>query len=377
VWKLRRAPRPRTPTRERVARVVVVGRFPNPSFDYYLRARLQAPGMPPFVLADPWRAGGMPAAEPDGTFLLFCRYVHPAALRWVTDWRERLAGVGLFLDDDYWALMRAGEVTLRYKRRLWKRALRHFPRLSGRLDRLYVATPGLAARHRAAQPVVLPMAPSAVDLRCARRDGVAGRVRVSGSDAGRPHGSETKGPQIQRPEGGAPAYGADGTVRVVYHAMSMHRREHAFLRPIVVAALARRPQLRFEVVAKDANARMWQGIERVEIRPPLRWPAYARACLQAPADIALVPLTDRPANRARAPTKKIDVARLGAAGIFSACPAYADADSDELLVPNDRERWLAALLRLVDEPAERARRAAATRAVVRRYACARTSLLEA
>ncbi len=78
-----------------------------------------------------------------------------------------------------------------------------------------------------------------------------------------------------------------------------------------------------------------------------------------------MPLLRSRANRARAGTKRIDVARLGGAGVFSASPAYGSGEgSDEVIIPNRRRLWIAAILTLIDDAEARAKAAAATRRAV-------------
>jgi hypothetical protein len=154
-------------------------------------------------------------------------------------------------------------------------------------------------------------------------------------------------------------------VRLVFHATAVHAAEHRLLAPIVSRLLARHEALTAEVIAQGPLARIWPPHERLTLLPQLKWPDYRAHAEATGADIALAPLTASYANATRSPTRRIDVARLGAAGIFSVFGPYTDAAAaGELTVPDDPAAWEAAIDRMIADPGERARRAAATQEAV-------------
>jgi len=70
-------------------------------------------------------------------------------------------------------------------------------------------------------------------------------------------------------------------------------------------------------------------------------------------DIALAPLRDTPFNRAKSDIKFLDYAALGAPGIYSDLPVYADSvrhGETGLLTANDTASWVAALRSLIEQP---------------------------
>jgi len=70
-------------------------------------------------------------------------------------------------------------------------------------------------------------------------------------------------------------------------------------------------------------------------------------------DIALAPLRDTPFNRAKSDIKFLDYAALGAPGIYSDLPVYADSvrhGETGLLAANDTASWVAALHSLIEQP---------------------------
>jgi len=312
-----------------VNRIIVFGRIPNPTFDYYLAARLEAPGMPPYQVAD-IRGRETPPLDADGAFVIICRYASPSVLRWIEGNAERLSGVGLFLDDDIPAVVTGKDADFLYRLFLWYRALWPLRRMNRQLDIVWASTPHLASRLSGADATVLPPAPANALWVNADRAAIATHE-----------------------------------VLIAYHATGVHLEEHRFLRPLVESVLLERPQVRFEVFA-DRRARMiWKGLERVRIRSPIPWEEYLADSRGRRIDIMLVPLSPSNVNDSRAPTKRIDIARYGAVGIFSEGQVFGPRDSSrEIRLPYDRNAWRATILRIVDDPIARATAARATSELV-------------
>ena len=68
--------------RKPVKRIILFGRHPSPTSDYYFRGRLAAAGMPSYVLVD-IRDRDLTALDPDAAFVVFCRYASASSLRWL------------------------------------------------------------------------------------------------------------------------------------------------------------------------------------------------------------------------------------------------------------------------------------------------------
>lgn len=334
-WIERRLPRPRLREgatggpRRPVKRIIVFGRIPNPTFDYYLAARLTAPDMPPYEVAD-IRGHETPNLDTDGAFVILCRYASPFVLRWIESNAERLSGVGLFIDDDIPAVVTGKDADFLYRLFLWYRALSPLRRLNRHLDIVWASTPHLASRLHEAKPVVLSPAPPKA-LWSRTRDDVNAR----------------------RP--------ADLEVLIGYHATGVHLEEHRFLRPIIAGVLRERPQARFEVFADRRARAIWRGLDRVQIREPLPWTDYLADADARRIDIMLVPLAPSHVNDSRAPTKRIDIVRYRAAGVFSEGAAYGSSHgTEELRIPYSTDLWRRAILQLVDDRELRRRVAVVT-----------------
>ncbi|CAN7648390.1 hypothetical protein LJR257_004767 [Ensifer adhaerens] len=324
LWIERKLPRPKLRPgangrpRGPVKRIIVFGRMPNPTFDYYFAARLDAPGMPPSEVVD-IRHGKLADLDPEGAFIIICRYASPDVLTWLDTNADRLSGVGLFVDDDIPAVVTGRDASLRYRFVLCFRALWPLRRLNRHLDIVWASTPHLASTLQLEEVQVLPPAPPE---------------------------------RLWRPQSNK--YGSlepiSDQVLIAYHATGVHLEEHRFLRPIIEEILAQRPQVRFEVFADGRAASIWEGIERVSVRRPMPWSDYLADANNRTIDVMLVPLHPSRVNDSRAPTKRIDVARYKAAGVFSEGTAYGYSGKDsELRLPYSAGAWREAILQLVDD----------------------------
>jgi len=325
-----------------IQRIVVFARLPNPTIDYYLTARLAAPGMPPSQIVD-IRDPTLPAIEAEGTFVIVCRYASRRMVTWIDRNAGRLAGVGFFTDDNIGAVITGSEAGIGYRLFLYQRGLAPLRRLNRHIDVVWVPTPALAEAFGGDTVRLLPPAPDRQTW-----ESVAALVH--------------------------PCDRAEGPIRIVYHATSVHRREHTFLAPVIDEVLRARPNVVFEVTADERASRVWEGKERVTVLRPTSWVEYLERTLRDRADIAVVPLLPSRANHVRAGTKRIDVVRMGAAGVFSQSAAYGDIDdSGEVRLPNRRKVWVQTLLRLIDNAELRGEVALASRRLVE----AMTELAEA
>ncbi len=316
-----------------VERIICFARLPNPTFDYYFAARLSAPDAPPYEIVD-IKSFDPEKLDARGAFVVICRYANRKVTHWLTQNDRKLSGVGLFLDDDIAATVVSEDASLRYRLALIKRALLPLYKLNRHLDLIWASTPILAARIGMNHCRVLPPLPPA---------DMIGNAVFSGS--------------------------TDRRITIAYHATAIHLAEHRFLQPIVKAVLQARDNVDFEVFAARRAADYWKDLERVTIKKPLSWPDYLAESGRRQLDIMLVPLLASLVNDCRSPTKKIETARFGAAGIFSASPAYATiAEPGELLLPNEESRWIGTILDLVDNRSKRLEAALATRRLVQRMA---------
>lgn len=194
-------------------------------------------------------------------------------------------------------------------------------------DRVWVATPALAARLAGVRPDA-EVVPNALDDRL------------------------WQPPTPRR---------ADGQVRIVYMGTATHDGELGFLTP-VAAALRRRygDRVRFEVVGVTARA-LPAGFER---RLPdgdaanASYPGFVEWFGRQRWEIAVSPLVDGPFNRCKSAIKLMDYAALGLPIVASRHPEYEAAfgnDHGVRLVENDEAAWIDALSKLIDDAGARER----------------------
>lgn len=298
----------------------------NPSFDYFLRPRLDgAVGSTVLDLAS--GPGALPERPPEDLALVFCRYVPPPWLAWTLRRGKRLGALGIFLDDDYGGLVLDRTVPLRYRWKVLRLGLLPWQALSGRFTHAWTGSAALAKRVRHPRAVALEPIASAEDL-------------------------------VRRP----PAAGSgEATTRVAFHATAVHRREHLWLAALADRLRSAAPGMRLEVVADRGLAPIWRERPWVEVRPPQSWPAYRDAARRGGADLFLVPLLDARINEGRSLSKVIDAVRLGAVPLLADAPAYRPLAGLAPLIPPDPQAWIEAVARYGSDPDLRARTMAALR----------------
>lgn len=305
--------------RRLATRLLVLSNGRNPTFTYYLEERLARSSLEVEVRDLTERLDDV---DPVGLGVILCRYVRPRQLLWLYRNRTQLAHISLLIDDDVAATVTAGQGSHLYKAYLMAIGIAPLPVLNRVLTDVWVSTPALAAVLEAKELracALLPPFPPAEALRSLAADA------------------------------------ADGDrVIMAFHATGSHDAEHAFLVPLVREILARYENVQFEVVAEGWSARLWSraGLpaDRFVLHPKRDWSAYLAETARQRIDILLVPLLQNRMNDVRSSTKRFDATRMGAAAVFSLCPAYCHAaDADEILVGNDAQSWLAAIGRLVED----------------------------
>jgi glycosyltransferase involved in cell wall biosynthesis len=258
-----------------------------------------------------------------GTQVVIVRYLPRRWLRWLAAQRERIAGVVYFLDDDLPAVLQAGELPLRYAlKTAWRYAVNR-RLLAGLCNEVWVSTPVLAGRYAASSPCLLE--PSWLP---------------------------------------APSGGQHAEFVYFYHGTWAHRREIEWLVPVVREIQTRLPDVWFEIIGTDTVRRLYHGIPRVRVVPPMSWPDYLAYTRTKQYQLGLAPSLESAFNSARSHVKVFDITRMGAVGVYSNAPPYAGrivSGETGLLLENRPEDWIATVTRLLHSPEERARMAAQAR----------------
>lgn len=317
-----------------ISRVLVFGKFPNPTFDYYFAARLAAQGMPAFELIDIRNFN--PEIEPQGAFVIVVRYASFTVTRWIKKNRNALAGVAVFVDDDIAAAIMTPQASWRYRYRLLRQSILPLRFLDRLIDELWVSTGFLARRLSYAKPCVMGPAPDIQAL-----------------------------PLLTSP----PPPDTSSAIMIAYHATAIHSDEHHFLVNVMKSVLINRPSVLFEVVATGRSAEMWLELasDRIMVKSPLGWEDYLRS-QDKQIDIMVVPVAPTRLNESRAETKRIDIARVGAAAVMSHCPAFIPGEPGEILLPYEESVWAQNLIDLIDDAQARKLAATATQRRVQKLA---------
>jgi len=285
--------------------VYLVDEQDNPSTDFFVLPALkdQGCGVIRCGFAD------LPTADDlTGAVVVFVRYVPTGWAKLVEAVRPKLANVVFFMDDDVLDINASAGMPWRYRLKLARLAAWRLKWLQRQQAQLWVSTPYLLKKYVVWQPKLV--LPSSVD-------GLAVR-------------------------------------RVFYHGTASHGAEIRWLRPVMEAALACDQNLVFEIVGGNDVQRLYRGLPRVNVVHSMKWTAYQAFLSLQGRHIGLNPLQATPFNQARSYTKFFDITRCGAVGIYapdSACAEVVSHELDGLVVAQDQEAWVSAILKLAhDEP---------------------------
>lgn len=319
--------------KRRAERLLVLTKGNNPTFSYYLEERLNRSPYPSEVrdLAD-----GLDDIDPEGLFVIICRYIRPRQLQWLYRNRSRIAGAALFLDDDIAATLVSGEGEWAYKAYITGVGILPLLVLNRVLTDVWVSTPALGKALKNKKTPIKIVGPLPSKLTYDTRN----------SDTETDH------------------------VVMAFHTGGCHETEHNFLVPIVRESLHRCKNLHFEVVATGKIAKMWQDADlpagQFVIHHNKVWKDYLEETQRAKIDILLVPLARSRMNDVRAGTKRFDAARMGAAAILSRSHVYQhSASNGEVFVNYEATAWVEEICRLAENITLRHRARDATANVVK------------
>ena len=299
--------------------VVVIEHGRIPSTDYFVVPHVTRLGLPVTVFNSTRGAVDTSALAP-GALVVFVRYIDGEWAEAVRAMRGQLAGVVLFMDDDLldWRALRG--LPLPYAYKIWRLALRHRQWLEDVKASLWVSSEYLAGKYPLLNPVVIAAAP-------------------------------TPDIVLSRP-----------AVRIAYHGTASHAAEIRWLVPIIRKVQEQCDYTYFEIFGGVDVNKLYRGISRVAVLHPMSWPNYHAYTSLGGLQIGLAPLLPGRFAAGRSSTKFFDFTRCGAVGIYSDIEPYAGFvrhSLDGLLVKNDPDAWVEAILSLVRDGNMRARMAQA------------------
>jgi glycosyltransferase involved in cell wall biosynthesis len=305
--------------RQPVRRWLVLQQGPNPSTDYYVNPRLAATGLPityKHLDHDRPRHDDLDA----GTGVVIVRYLNAAWVKALYRYKDRLAPIIYFMDDDLWR----PELWKRLPRSYAKKLNTHCRAFIGDIHRLstefWFSGTALLDRY--------PVANGRVVMPCALETDT---VRAA--------------PYTPPPK--------NAPITIFYHGTSVHQDEIRWLRPVVARILERCPAAHFEIVGNHEVNVQYRDLPRTRILHPMSWPNYLSHCRAMDGHIGLAPLLAGSFNASRSYIKAFDIARCGAAGVYSAYGPYKNVVTHErngLLLDNDPDLWVDAVCELIERP---------------------------
>jgi len=293
------------------------------TIDHFLRGPLEGLGARIVEIDSAIPPSTAQRAELAGCALVVVvRYLERPWLAPLAALRRSGTPVAFLMDDDLLDPAAQAELPRAYRRRLWQRITQRRRRLPELVDGLWVTSEALAAKYRGLGVERLEL---------------------------RPHPSLL----VPRPR-----------LQLAYLGTSAHEAEIRWLFPLLESLQGRHGHTHVELFGDHSVNRLFRSLPRLRILHPMRWENYLAETGDGRIDILLTPLLASPFNAARAPVKLIDAARCGAAGLYSDRPPYrgfVQHGEDGLLLDDAPASWLAAIERLIADPAERQRLAAGAR----------------
>lgn len=306
---------------ERPGAVILSGGA-TPTADYFLKPYLEQLGYEVSLLDGSCEPMVSAFDTQRCQLVVVSRYVSGCWFAALERLRRQGAKLVYFMDDDLFDLTALQGLPWRYRWKIFSRAWMHRNRLLRLCHEFWVSTPYLAEKYVRFKPVLLGPLPSALML-------------------------------AQNP-----------CVRVCYHGTASHQREIEWLLPVIAQVQARTEAIYFELFGGRDVAKRFGSQPRVSVLHPMGWPNYLAYTASHRCDIALAPLLPGAFNAARGPTKFYDYTRMGAAGLYSDMAPYRGFvrdGVDGLLLDNNPERWVEAILALAPDAEKRAALAAAAR----------------
>lgn len=145
------------------------------------------------------------------------------------------------------------------------------------------------------------------------------------------------------------------SIVIAYHGTLVHRDDVAAVAPALRQLHDKYPQVRIQIVMGSYVPSALKGLSRVEIVPAMPWEDYKRFIDKTRAHIAIAPILETPYNLGKSVIKIMDIAALGAVGVYTRSEPYTkyiDNGVNGFLVENDPLMWQKTLAWLVERPDE-------------------------
>lgn len=286
-----------------------------PSTEYYI-----LPAMKILNLIDRIRILNYPPSsfQENQIHLIFVRYVNKDWADFVASNKGKIRRIYYFMDDDLFDVTSWLGLPLRYIKKLFLKAYRWKDWLIKNDAVFLVSNDYLALKYTELNPIILPPYPI-FDYKSLESD----------------NPSETQIPHI-----------------IFYYGTASHNREKRWIYPIVKEILNRHENVVFEIIADGSVSRLYTGLKRVTVYPPMPWSEYKSFLLSKRRYIGLSPYLDYRFNRARTITKFFEIVACGAVGIYSSIYIYNSVLAGKEIgfsLPNIQDHWVTAISKLLED----------------------------
>jgi hypothetical protein len=251
-----------------------------------------------------------------GTVVIVCRYISSKWLDVLANYKNHLGRVIYLMDDDLLAAQDTCSLPLAYRDRMRRIAYGQFQNLLNLCHTFVVTSEHLRKRYDS--PKTRLLRPSFVP------DSLSDRS----------------------------AEDADETIRIAYHGTGGHRHDIAMLAPMLTEFLETHKNIRMDFTTAEVPSLLRQH-KRVSLTKPMVWEEYKVHRTQRRAHIALAPMLRSAYNQGKSFIKLLDVAQIGAVGVYSIHPEFTEYvrhEHDGLLLENDPKLWRKGLEWLVQDP---------------------------
>lgn len=283
-----------------------------PSVDFYLTSRFLYASVKRTIIYDSTTAI-VPTVPSDGAFVVIVRHSALAWFDYLKLHASKWSGVAYLMDDDLPGAWQSADIPWDY--RVWTTCRYWLIRqhLSAVCDRIWLSTSALQARYANNATTLLP----------------------------------------PLPYGRQAATTTSQLLRWGYHGTRVHYHELAWLVPIVHEVQRIVPHAEFEVFGDQRVKRLFAKIPRVKVMPPMPWQDYVKYSQESQLILGLAPMLPGRFNDVRSHTKAFDIARCGAAGLFSDAKPYANlkAALPAYIIPNEPQVWIDRIVGLLNDAA--------------------------
>lgn len=140
---------------------------------------------------------------------------------------------------------------------------------------------------------------------------------------------------------------------ISYHATGGHKNDIDFLAEIIKKILDKHSNVQFKIVLGGYCPEVLKNHPQVYVYKNMSWEDYQSFIRLERSDIGLAPLLKTPYNEAKSIVKLIDIASLGAVGIYSDCDSYRclfENGKGGFIAPNEPTAWFKLLDYLIENP---------------------------